>query len=70
MRNRVAFSCGVETPDRYLQRQAGQDIGKHVAAAFVITPDGETVAGFYALSAHTRSRIRAISTKKTAESSS
>ena len=50
---RAAFSCGVEALDRYLQRQAGQDIAKHVAAAFVITPDGETIAGFYTLSAHT-----------------
>ena len=50
--NRAAFSCGVEALDRYLQRQAGQDISKHVAAAFVITPDGETITGFYTLSAH------------------
>lgn len=50
--NRAAFSCGVEPLDRYLQRQAGQDVTKHVAAAFVITSDGETVAGFYTLSAH------------------
>jgi GNAT superfamily N-acetyltransferase len=50
--NRAAFSCGVEALDRYLQRQAGQDISKHVAAAFVITPDGVTIAGFYTLSAH------------------
>ncbi|PYU82992.1 MAG: GNAT family N-acetyltransferase [Acidobacteria bacterium] len=50
--NRAAFSCGVEALDRYLQRQAGQDVTKHVAVAFVITPDGETIAGFYTLSAH------------------
>jgi len=50
--NRTAFSCGVEALDRYLHRQGGQDVSKHVAAAFVITPDGETVAGFYTLSAH------------------
>jgi hypothetical protein len=50
--NRVAFSCGAETLDRYLQKQAGQDVAKHAAAVFVITPDGETVAGFYTLSAH------------------
>jgi GNAT superfamily N-acetyltransferase len=50
--NRAAFSCGVEALDRYLQKQAGQDISKHVAAAFVITPNGETIAGFYTLSAH------------------
>jgi predicted GNAT family N-acyltransferase len=46
------FSCGVPALDRYLQTQAGQDVSKHVAAAFVITPNGETIAGFYTLSAH------------------
>lgn len=50
--DRAAFSCGVEVLDRYLQKQAGQDISKRVAAAFVITPDGTTIAGFYTLSAH------------------
>jgi GNAT superfamily N-acetyltransferase len=50
---RAAFSCGVPALDRYLQKQAGQDVSEHVAAAFVITPDGETIAGFYTLSAHT-----------------
>jgi hypothetical protein len=37
-----AFSCGVEVLDRYLQKQAGQDASKHVAALFVITPDAES----------------------------
>jgi predicted GNAT family N-acyltransferase len=50
--NRAAFSCGIDALDRYLHRQAGQDVSKHLAAAFVITPDGETVSGFYTLSAH------------------
>jgi len=50
--NRMDFSCGVEALDRYLQRQAGQDATKHVAAVFVLTPDGENIAGFYTLSAH------------------
>jgi GNAT superfamily N-acetyltransferase len=49
---RAAFSCGVPALDRYLERQAAQDVAKHAAAAFVITPDGETIAGFYTLSAH------------------
>lgn len=51
--HREAFSCGVEALDRYLQRQAAQDVAKHVAAAFVAAPDGHTIAGFYTLSAHT-----------------
>jgi ribosomal protein S18 acetylase RimI-like enzyme len=50
--NRADFSCGVEALDRYLQKQAGQDASKHVAAVFVITPDGENIAGFHTLSAH------------------
>lgn len=50
--NRMAFSCGAEALDRYLQKQAGQDVARHAAAVFVLTPDGKTVAGFYTLSAH------------------
>ncbi len=42
----------MEALDRYLQRQASQDVAKRVAAAFVMTRDGETIAGFYTLSAH------------------
>ncbi|HEY6350445.1 MAG TPA: GNAT family N-acetyltransferase [Candidatus Angelobacter sp.] len=49
---RNAFSCGVQALDRYLQRQAAQDISKRVAAVFVLTPDGETIAGYCTLSAH------------------
>ena len=43
--DRAAFSCGVEALDRYLQKQTGQDVSRRVAAAFVITPDGTTIAG-------------------------
>jgi ribosomal protein S18 acetylase RimI-like enzyme len=50
--NRAGFSCGVEALDRYLQKQAGQDVSRCVAAAFVITADGTTIGGFYTLSAH------------------
>ena len=50
--DRAAFSCGVEALDRYLQKQAGQDVSRRLAAVFVITPDGTTIAGFYTLSAH------------------
>lgn len=48
--DRVSFSCGVETLDRYLKQQATQDMDKRVAAVFVLTPDGTTVAGYYTLS--------------------
>jgi len=47
---REEFSCGVQPLDRYLQKQARQDASKGVSAAFVITPDGATIAGFYTLS--------------------
>jgi predicted GNAT family N-acyltransferase len=50
--DRTAFSCGNEELDRYLQKQAGQDMNKRVAVVFVATEDGKTIAGFYALSAH------------------
>lgn len=50
--DRAAFSCGVEALDRYLQERAGQDVSRRVAAVFVISPDGTTIAGFYTLSAH------------------
>jgi ribosomal protein S18 acetylase RimI-like enzyme len=48
--DRAAFSCGVKALDQYLQRQATQDVKKHVAVVFVLTPDGKTIAGFYTLS--------------------
>ncbi len=48
--NRADFSCGVEPLDNYLNRQAGQDVKRRVAAAFVLSPDGRTVAGYYTLS--------------------
>jgi ribosomal protein S18 acetylase RimI-like enzyme len=50
--NRNAFSCGVPALDRYLQKQASQDVSKYVAVTFVITPDGARIAGFYSLSSH------------------
>jgi len=40
----------VEALDNYLRKQARQDIKKRVAAAFVLTPDGTTIAGYYSLS--------------------
>jgi ribosomal protein S18 acetylase RimI-like enzyme len=48
--DRAAFSCGVQTLDTYLHKQAGQDLKKRVAVPFVITPDGATIAGYYTLS--------------------
>lgn len=50
--DRLAFSCGVSELDIWLERQAGQDQKRNLAAVFVLTPDGKTVSGFYSLSAH------------------
>ncbi|MGH9650997.1 MAG: GNAT family N-acetyltransferase, partial [Terriglobales bacterium] len=49
--DRAAFSCGAAALDAYLQRQAAQDLKRRVAAVFVLISDGETIAGFYTLSA-------------------
>jgi ribosomal protein S18 acetylase RimI-like enzyme len=48
--DRAAFSCGVEALDNYLRKRAAQDAKKRVALAFVLTPDGRAVAGYYTLS--------------------
>lgn len=48
--DRAAFSCEHEALNRYLKEQAGQEIKKRVAAVFVLTPDGRTIAGYYTLS--------------------
>ena len=50
--DRSGFCCGVTALDNYLQRQARQDAERKLAAVFVLTSDGRTVAGFYTLSAH------------------
>jgi predicted GNAT family N-acyltransferase len=48
--DRAAFSCGQESLDRYLKERATQEIKKRVAAVYVLTPDGKTIAGYYTLS--------------------
>jgi len=50
--DRSPFSCGVSELDNYLQRQAGQDMKRNLAAVFVLTADSASVAGYYTLSAH------------------
>jgi GNAT superfamily N-acetyltransferase len=50
--DRLAFSCGVEPLDRYLQTQATQDIRRRVANCFVATSaDSNIIAGYYTFSA-------------------
>jgi predicted GNAT family N-acyltransferase len=51
--DRAAFSCGQESLDRYLKERATQEIKKRVAAVYVLTPDGKTIAGYYTLSQYT-----------------
>jgi predicted GNAT family N-acyltransferase len=49
--NRAAFSCGIEGLDHYFQGDPiRQDISRKLTNAFVLTPDGLLVAGFYTLS--------------------
>ena len=50
--NRTTFSCGLPELDRYLTRQASQDLRRRVARAFVCTAgDTDAVLGFCTLSA-------------------
>ena len=50
--DRAAFACGIPQLDTYLKTQARQDVRKNLCVAFVLTPDGKTIAGFYTLSQH------------------
>ena len=50
--DRPGFSCGLPELDRYLTRQAGQDVRRRIARVFVCTAsDADAVLGFYTLSA-------------------
>lgn len=50
--DRAVFSCGLPELDRYLARQAGQDVRRRIARVFVCTVgDSDTVLGYYTLSA-------------------
>ena len=50
--DRVAFSCGLPELDRYLARQASQDVRRRIARVFVCTAsEANAVLGFYTLSA-------------------
>jgi ribosomal protein S18 acetylase RimI-like enzyme len=50
--DRAAFFCGQDSLDQYLKNQAGQAVGKNLAAVFVLTPDGRRIAGYYTLSSY------------------
>lgn len=49
--DRAAFSCGNEALDAYFKGDPiRRDVSRRVTNAFVLTPDGKFVAGFYTLS--------------------
>lgn len=52
--DRVGFSCGVAVLDDYLQRQASQDMRRHVAAVFVMVGEDrpQTILGYYTLASY------------------
>ena len=51
LHDRAAFSCGSEALDQYFRGDPiRQDVSRRVTNAFVLTPDGKLVAGFYTLS--------------------
>jgi GNAT superfamily N-acetyltransferase len=50
--DRPDFSCGVETLDRYFQKQVTQDVRRRATACYVATAVSEArVAGYYTLAA-------------------
>jgi hypothetical protein len=49
--DRTAFSCGNDALDAYFRGDPiRQDVSRRVTNAFVLTPDGKFVGGFYTLS--------------------
>lgn len=50
--DREGFSCGVDALDAYIRQKAGQDLKRNLAAVFILTPDEQTIAGYYTLSSH------------------
>lgn len=55
LHNRKGFDCGVEALNRYLRQVAGQDQKRNLSKVYVLA-EGETVIGYYSLSAHSVSR--------------
>ena len=51
--DRAAFSCGEPSLDAYIQRQAGQDVKRDLAACYILCARGSPeVIGYYTLSAY------------------
>jgi predicted GNAT family N-acyltransferase len=53
LHDRASFTCGVESLDRYLKTQAGQDVRRKANAVFVLGSEAEPerVLGYYTLCA-------------------
>jgi GNAT superfamily N-acetyltransferase len=53
MHNRASFTCGVESLDRYIKTQAGQDVRRKANAVFVLSEPAEPtrILGYYTLCA-------------------
>ncbi len=51
--DRGSFTCGVESLDRYLKTQAGQDVRRKANAVFILSELGEParILGYYTLCA-------------------
>jgi predicted GNAT family N-acyltransferase len=51
--DRDGFTCGIESLDRYLKTQAGQDVRRKANAVFVLSRDAEPdrILGYYTLCA-------------------
>src|SRR5271163_1783596 len=51
--DRIGFACGVESLDRYLKTQAGQDVRRKANAVFVLSERGQParILGYYTLCA-------------------
>lgn len=51
-RDRLSFSCGNESLDRYFRTQVSQDIRRRVAACYIaVHTESGAIAGYYTLSA-------------------
>jgi predicted GNAT family N-acyltransferase len=48
--NRAAFSCEEDPLTKYKKERANQEVAKKVAAVYILTHDGKTIAGYYTLS--------------------
>ena len=50
--DKPGFKCGVESLDRYLKRQAGQDVKRHISRVYVAVQveKPEKIIGYYTLS--------------------